>query len=84
MVSKYLTVSEVARRLGLTRMAIHKRIKNRQITAEKIGNRYLIPEEEFRGLVAQELTDKIKVEIEKGVARVVKEYGETLRLLGKE
>jgi excisionase family DNA binding protein len=68
----FVTVTELAGRLGLSRMAIHKWIKLGKLHAEKAGNAYLIP------------VDQIKVEIERGVAKVVKEYGETLRRLGKE
>ncbi len=82
--SLYISVAQLAALLGTTRDAVYKRINNGQIQYEKIAGRYLIPRKEFEGLVTKQLTDKIKAEIDKGVAKVVQDYGETLRLLGKE
>jgi excisionase family DNA binding protein len=80
----FITVTELASMLGITRDAIHKRIKHGQIQVKRIGNVFVIPASEYEGLVSKELTQKDKTEIENGVTKTVKEYGETLKLLGKE
>ena len=80
----FLTVTQLAKTLGVTRAAIHKKIQKSQLKAERYGNSYLIPAKEFEAMMTRELTDKMKNEIERGVSQVIKEYGETLRLLGKE
>lgn len=80
----FITVTELAAMLGVTRGAVHKKIRNGQIKVKRVGNVFVIAKEDFEGLITKELTEKTKAEIEKGIAKVVKEYGETLRLLGKE
>ena len=82
--SSFITVTELAGLLGITRGAIHKKILNGQIRAEKVGHQYLIPRLEVEGCVTTVLTDKIKREIDNGVAKAIKDYGKTLKLLGKE
>lgn len=84
----FFSVSELAGILNISRQAVFKKIKNGQIKAEKIGRNYVISkkelEENFADVLRDELTDTAKKEIEKGVARVVSEYGEVLKQLGKE
>lgn len=81
---RYLTVIEAARALGMTRAAVYKKIQKGQIHVERMYGRFLIPAEEVGGHSVKGLTEKGKAEIDRGVAKVVKEYGETLKLLGKE
>lgn len=84
----YISVAELAKMLSLSRVAIFKRIKKGQIVAEKIGKSYAISMEHVTEILSKDsgtiLTEEKKSEIEKAVEKVVKEYGETLRLLGKE
>lgn len=80
----YFTVSELANILNISRVAVFKKIKNGQIKAEKIGRDYVIFKKDLNGIVCAELTDKLKKEIEKGVTKVVEEYGDVLKKLGKE
>lgn len=81
---KYLTISELAKMLGISRQAVLKKIKNNQIKADKIGKFYVIPKDSWSDLIHGDLSDKLKDDINKGVSKVIKEYGETLKLLGKE
>ena len=81
---KYLSVKELADILGISRVAVFKKIKNNQIYAEKVGRNYIIPKNRLGGIIANELTDKLKKEIENGVDKVIREYGEVLKKLGKE
>jgi len=74
--------------LGISHVAVFKKIKKGQIPAQKIGRSYAIYMEDvhdfMQGNSKRSLTEEKKVEIEKAVEKVVKEYGETLKLLGKE
>mgnify|MGYP001594998345 FL=1 len=79
---KYISVQELADMLGISRIAVFKKIKKGQIPAERFGRSYAIPRDyasESGGL-----TEYRRAEIERAVGKVVKEYGETLKLLGKE
>lgn len=85
---KYVSVAELAKLLGISRIAVFKRIKKGQIPAEKIGRSYAISMADvnqiIKGTGPQVLTAAKKEEITKAVEKVVKEYGQTLKLLGKE
>ena len=83
----YVSVAELAKKLGISRVAVFNKIKKGQVPAEKIGRAYAIPFEfvaDMLNIDTGPLTDEKKKDIEKTVERVIKEYGETLRLLGKE
>jgi predicted transcriptional regulator len=81
---RYFTVIQVARLIGITRGAVYKKIKNGQIRVKTIEGRVMIPGGFVQELVGKGLTDKTKAEIDKGVAKVMHDFGETLRMLGKE
>ena len=86
--SIYISITELAKMLGISRVAVFKKIKKGQIPAEKIGRSYAISMEHVDEIVqhgkSRILTEEKKVEIQKAVQKVIKEYGETLKLLGKE
>lgn len=84
----YISVAELAKILGISRVAVFKRIKRGQINAEKIGRSYIISRDEVDDITQEQnqknLSEEQKEAIVKAVKKTVKEYGETLRLLGKE
>ncbi len=84
----YISAAEMAKKLGISRVAVFKRIQKGQIPAEKIGRSYVIATQDAEAIVGgsatQPLTADQKTDIAKAVKKTVKEYGETLRLLGKE
>ena len=84
----HISVSELAKILGISRAAVLKKITKGQVPAEKIGRSYAIPVDYVSDMLNdgkyKKLTEKDKEKIEKMVGKIVKEYGETLRLLGKE
>ena len=84
----HISISDLAKMLGISRIAVFKKIKKGQIPANKIGRAYAISMEDVSDIVggkkANVLTEEKREEINIAVERVVKEYGETLRLLGKE
>jgi len=85
---QYFTTNELAKILGISRVAVFNKIKNNQIKAEKIGRNYIIRKDEVDELIgnvlSEKLTNKIKQEINNGVTKVIKEYGEVLQRLSKE
>jgi excisionase family DNA binding protein len=83
----FVSVAELAKMLGISHVAIFKKIKKGQIEAQKVGRSYIISAEEVNSILntkSGELTSDKKMEIEKAVQKVVAEYGDTLKLLGKE
>jgi len=79
---QFLSTSEVARILGISRVAVFKKIKRGEITAQKAGRNFVIEKKELGGILGNSLTKKQKKLIDQAVKKVVKEYGETLKLLG--
>lgn len=82
--TNYLTVKELADILGISRVAVFKRIKKGQIKAEKIGRNFAIPKKEFENILGKTLTENQKKIIDKGIKKTIADYSETLKLLGKE
>ncbi|MFA6524304.1 MAG: helix-turn-helix domain-containing protein [Candidatus Paceibacterota bacterium] len=80
----YYSAPEIAKLLGVSRVAIFKKIKSGQIHAEKIGRNYIIPKEEYAAILGLVIPERRKRDIENAVERVVKKYGPALRKLGEE
>ena len=80
----YFTVKELADTIGVSRITIFKRIKAGKIKAEKIGRNYIIYKKDLDGFSKNELTSEEKVNIEIGVKKVLKDYGDVIKMLGKE
>ena len=84
----YIPVIELATMLGISRVAVFKRIKKGHIPAVRIGRNYAIRVDDLpeilSGVEENVLTEEKKTEIKLAIERLVEEYGETLRLLGKE
>jgi excisionase family DNA binding protein len=81
---KYLSTSEVAKILKISRVAVFQKIKAGLILAEKIGRNYAVKADDITKALQGTLTDNRKKEIDEAVKKVVLEYGKTLRLLGRE
>ncbi len=81
---EFITIAELAKILGISRIAVYKKVKKGQIKAIKIGKAYAIQSERLPSILGEFLSPKQKQQIEQAVAKTVKEYGETLRLLGRE
>lgn len=83
-IGKYYTIAQLAQLLGISRIAVYKRVKKGQIKAIKIGRMYAIPKESVVNILGKDLSSDDKKEIERAVRKTVKEYGEVLKLLGRE
>jgi len=81
---KYMTIPEFARILGISRIAVYKRVKKGQIPAVKVGRIYIIPAGQVADILSRKLSDREKSQIDSAVRKVVSEYGELLRMLGND
>lgn len=84
MINKHYTIPELAKILGISRVAVFKKVKNGQIKAEKVGRNYIIMDEDITDILQKDLTVQDKTIIRENVKKIWRDYGETLRLLGKE
>ena len=82
----FFSTPEVAKLLKISRVAVFQKIKNGVVKAEKVGRNYLIPREEIEQYLdgSKKLTEEEKVEVKRAVDRAIKEYGQAIRMLGRE
>lgn len=84
MEKKLLSTAEAAKLLGISRIAVFKKIKSGEIKAKKVGRNFVISQEDLHEAIGTILGKAKKKLIEESVKKTVKEYGEALKLLGKE
>ncbi len=82
--SGYMSIQELANLLGVSRIAVYKKVKKLQIKAVLIGRSYAISRKYADGIMGKTLNEDDKKEINAAVKKTVKEYGEVLKLLGRE
>ncbi|MFH0777082.1 MAG: helix-turn-helix domain-containing protein [Candidatus Eisenbacteria bacterium] len=81
---RYVTIPELAKLLGLSRIAVYKRVRKGQIPAAKVGRTYVITDETVAYILGKKVTKEGRHRIDAAVRRTVLEYGEVLKQLGKE
>jgi len=81
---KYITIPELAKLMGLSRIEVYRKVRKGQIKAEKIGHMYVITDREAANIIGKKTNARDKSQIEKAVKKTVREYGEVLIKLGKE
>lgn len=79
-----MSTTELAKMLGVSHVAVYKKIKSGRIKAQKVGRNYVIDRDQVPEIVGAVLSDDLKRRIDASVKRIVRQYGETLRLLGRE
>ena len=80
----YLSISQFAKILGISRIAVYKKIQKGQIKATRIGRSFVIPKKYLTDIIGKTLSEKDKKIIDEAVRKTFKEYGEVLKLLGRE
>jgi excisionase family DNA binding protein len=80
----YITIPQLAKLLGVSRIAIYKRVKKGEIPATKIGRMYVITDRTINEILTENLTPARKRQIEAAVKKTVQDYGDVLRQLGSE
>ncbi len=79
---KFLSTTELAKILGISRIAVYKRIKTGKIKARKVGHDFIIDKKYLGDILEKGLKREEKLEIEKAIKKIIEEYSETLKLLG--
>lgn len=81
---KYYTIPEAAKILNKSRIAVYKQVKSGKIKAVRVGRNYAVPAGSLPFALHKELRVQDKKRLDAGIKRVIHEYSETLRLLGRE
>ena len=80
----YLTIPQAAKLLGISRIAVYRKVRLGQIKADKIGRTYVISRKLILGAPVRELTEKEKRLITAAVRKTMHDFGEALKLLGRQ
>jgi len=84
----YLSIAQAAKVLGISRIAVYKKVKKGEIKAIRIGKMVAIPQGEIKAktssIKGSPLKEAEKENIRKAVEKTVKDYGEVLKKLGAE
>ncbi|MFH0791663.1 MAG: helix-turn-helix domain-containing protein [bacterium] len=78
----YLSLKEVADIMGISRIAVYKKVKKGEIKAERIGRSFAVKKSEIVGQSDRKLEDRDKKEIDLAIKKTINEYGEALKQLG--
>jgi excisionase family DNA binding protein len=81
---RYITIPEFAKMLGISRIAVYKKVKSGQIPAEKIGRNYVISDRVITRILTGKISSKDERRVDATVRKTVREYGEVLKRLGRE
>ena len=78
----YISIPRLAEILGISRIAVYRKVKKGQIEAVRIGRNYAIPRRIIAPLLGRKLSAEDKRHLDRAVLRTVKEYGDVLIKLG--
>ncbi|MEK7133777.1 MAG: helix-turn-helix domain-containing protein [Patescibacteria group bacterium] len=80
----HFSVSEIAKIMGVSRVAILKKITAGRLRAQKVGRNYIIARADLETILGSSVSAEQKNEIERVVKKAVKQYNVAFRRLGKE
>lgn len=80
----FLSTTEVAKLLGISRIAVFKKIKSGQIKARKQGRNFVIALKDLPGAFRAFVGPVQEKEIKDAINKAIRQYGEVFRLLGRE
>lgn len=81
---EFLSTTEVAKLLGISRIAVFKKIKSGQIKATKKGRNFGVSLKDLPGAFGAFVGSGQEKEIKDAVDKAIRQYGEVFRLLGRE
>lgn len=84
MQSDHMTIPELARHMGLSRIAVYAKVRKGQIPATRIGRNYVIFSKDVARILHRPLSKRDRQRFDRAVQMVVSEYGVTLKCLSKE
>lgn len=79
----YISTAEAAKLMGISRVAVFKKIKKGQIEAQKVGRNYIVDKRSL-GDLYQDLSPDDERRVDKAVEKAALQYGETLKRLGRQ
>lgn len=85
---EYVTIPQLAALLGISRIAVYKKVKKGLIEASRIGRNYAIATDYIRKNIADIKTALLEEHeldsIDQTMKKAMSEYGEVFKALGKD
>ena len=81
---RFITIPQLAKALGISRIAVYRRVKSGAIPATKVGRIYVISDRTVNEILGKDLSRKSRDGIDKAIDCTTKEYGQVLKWLSKE
>lgn len=78
-----LSLPQAAQMMGFSRIEIYRKVKKGEIPAQRIGRSFFVMRQDL-GQLFSPLTKISQHKVDQAVTKTLKEYGETIKLLGKE
>lgn len=78
---KYITIPQLAKLLGLSRIEVYRKVKKGQIPAIRVGRVYVISDRDVAYILGEKISQKSKRQVKAAVRKTVQEYGEVLKWL---
>jgi excisionase family DNA binding protein len=86
--NEYISIAQLAKMLGISRIAVYKKVKQGKIKAIRVGRSFAISKDYVKqnlvDVIGKPLKEAEKKEIDKAVKKTIEEYGEVLKRLGRE
>ena len=80
----FISTIEVAQILGISRIAVFKKIKSGEIKAQKVGRNFVVARQDILEIAGKIMGEKRKQEIESSVEKTLEDYGEAIKKNGKQ
>jgi len=80
----FITIPQLAKALGISRIAVYRRVKSGAIPATKVGRIYAISDRTVNEILGRDLSRKSRDGIDKAIDCTTSEYGQVLKWLSKE
>jgi excisionase family DNA binding protein len=81
---RQVTIPQLAEMLGISRIAVYKKVKAGQIPATKTGRNYVISDRTVNEVLQKTMRPRDKKRVDRAVKKVVRDYGDVLRRLARE
>jgi len=82
--TEYISIPQLAEIMGISRIAVYRKVRKGQIKAIRIGRNFAIPYKYVLDILGKTPGPAGKKQIDAAVSKTIKEYGQTLRMLAKE
>lgn len=82
--STFITIPQLAKLLGISRIAVYNQVKGGKIAATRVGRIHVISDQTVREVLRKRVGELDKQRVDRAVQKVIRDYGEVLKRLARE